>query len=164
MPISPWTNSPIILYHGTTSRFVPSLMAGILVRLGRSRSDFGTGFYTTTSLRQAREWAEAKSGGANDLTRIIRFEVDRDALASLEGLWFVWADSRATDYWTLVRHCRSGLSNRPNHNSLWYDVVAGPVARIWYGTTAVVLDSDQISFHTQVGELLLNESNPEVVQ
>src|SRR5690349_16662077 len=53
-----WTNQHILLYHGTVDTAATGIVAGpIRVRLGRTHTDFGPGFYTTTLLRQAHTWA-----------------------------------------------------------------------------------------------------------
>jgi len=66
-----WSNPPLTLYHGTHSHAVgatPGLPAGsalpgFVPDLSRCRrkTDFGLGFYTTTSLPQAREWASERT-------------------------------------------------------------------------------------------------------
>jgi len=53
-----WTNQDIILYHGTTRNRAQQIQeSGANPMLGRERTDFGRGFYTTTSYRQACSWA-----------------------------------------------------------------------------------------------------------
>jgi hypothetical protein len=114
---TPWNNQDIFLYHGTIDIHVQSIRKGVNVMLGNPRTDFGRGFYTTTIRRQARSWAwqlavDYNAKKAPQLprayARVIRFRVRRDRLAQLETLVFVRGDFHATDYWSLVRHCRSG--------------------------------------------------------
>ena len=52
-----WRNQDLILYHGTLSIFSASIRTKVDVRRGKIGTDFGRGFYTTTTKRQARAWA-----------------------------------------------------------------------------------------------------------
>jgi Protein of unknown function (DUF3990) len=138
------------LAHGT-------VLPGFAVTLGRCRpnTDFGQGFYLTTSEQQARDWANTRArqtrrkrmgGMPHTLAVLLSFDVSRDALASLEMLAFV----RATDdYHDFVDHCRTWAAG-PRHGragpSDLYDVVVGPV-RLW-PQRLVIFDADQISFNT----------------
>ena len=76
---------------------------------------------------------------------VIKFDVDRDWLASLDSLVFVRATS---DFWNLVANCRDGHAphGRSAPHPLPYDVVYGPVTIL--GQKLVIANSDQISFHT----------------
>src|SRR5437764_15305836 len=92
----PWTNQDILLYHGTLHAHVASLLRGVNVVAGRARSDFGRGFYTTTFLAQARNWALQMSIRlAGSQPAVIRFRVNRDTLAKLQTLWFIRGDLQA---------------------------------------------------------------------
>ncbi len=65
-----WSNPPLTLYHGTHRTAVgaiPGLPRGapmtiFVPDLSRSRrnTDFGLGFYTTTNLQQAEQWANKR--------------------------------------------------------------------------------------------------------
>jgi hypothetical protein len=153
-----WANSPLVVYHGTDAASVGAigLSAGIhvptfMVDLGlcRPHTDFGQGFYTTTNLHQARQWANFRLFRAPRLTGnkavVLEFELDRDWLSRLDSLAFV----RDTyDYWDLVSDCRHGFRphQRQTPNPPAYDVVYGPVS-LW-PQKLVLNDCDQISFHT----------------
>lgn len=51
-------STPQVLYHGTTEQYVDSFRQRLLDRrYWRPGRDFGCGFYTTTSIAQARKWA-----------------------------------------------------------------------------------------------------------
>ena len=155
-----WTNQPLILYHGTVDRHVPSILNGVNVRQGRAHTDFGHGFYTTTLERQARTWAsQASRHRRSTRPAVIRFDVDRDALADLECLWFVRGNFDVDDFWSLVFHCRGGNNHARATNQGWYDVVIGPVVASWT-QRMIFSDVDQISFHTSRAANLLNNSNP----
>jgi hypothetical protein len=166
--IPSWTNPEIRLYHGTISASAASILAGISLGSGRVRTDFGQGFYTTTSEPQARNWANKQVVSYNtrnpglplERAAVVEFSVDRDALATLESIWFVRGDSLASDYWDLIRHFRVGHSAGKHHQRTvpksWYDLAIGSLAASWYPATRTVPDSDQISFHTPLAVALLN--------
>jgi hypothetical protein len=159
----PWTHGPLTLYHGcdhvssaNISIPVPPNRHGIRLASNRPFTDFGQGFYTTTSFNQAKYWANnrcRRRGRATDpwLATVLRFDVDRNQLASLEKLCFV-IESSNSDYWDLVQHCRTGVGNHLLRGSSNYDVVFGPVS-LW-PQKLVIKDCDQISFHTS-GSLLI---------
>jgi Protein of unknown function (DUF3990) len=158
-PPPPWTNQNIIVYHGTTSRHAGVILAhGVQVSFGRAAADFGSGFYTTTSERQARSWAwHLANQDPNGTPAVVAFEVSREALAGLETLSFVRGDYEAEDFWSFVVHCRSGANTHTRVSAQFYDVVAGPVAGAWKQRVQLH-DYDQISFHTPVAEAVLNGS------
>src|SRR5437899_1011134 len=98
----PWTNPPIILYHGTALPDAenmqiprPPLRHGVDLSLCRTLSDFGTGFYCTSDPHQAKEWAKQRcrtfhvaNPQATILPAVLRFEVDRRELGALKSLIF----------------------------------------------------------------------------
>lgn len=156
----PWANQPITLYHGTVDVHVPSILAGVNVGAGRARADFGTGFYTSTIDRQALSWAWQLSGRhSGALPAVIRFDVDRDALAALDSVWFVRGGFDADDFWSLVFRCRQGADHGRGVNGGWYDVAVGPVTASWRQRSALA-DADQISFHTARAAAILDMSSP----
>lgn len=155
----------MILFHGTDSvsiagagggavtlRSVSLPLSGFRVQLTLCRpgTDFGQGFYTTSSEHQAREWANSRVRAL--LSRsppiatnavVLSFAVDRNWLAQLDALSFVLP---STDFFDLVDDCRLGF---PPHGRAGgkrsYDVVYGPVRM---GPQKLVLhDCDQVSFH-----------------
>jgi hypothetical protein len=148
---------PLIVYHGTDDALpgargvaVGSPLTGFQVNLNPCRpyTDFGQGFYVKTSEHQARQWANQRwlrspSRGMNAL--VLRFELDREWLASLEHVVFLRATS---DFWDLVADCRHGFAphQRLPPNNSPFDAVYGPVT-LW-PQKLVVQDCDQISFHS----------------
>jgi hypothetical protein len=181
-PPPTWTHQPIVLYHGTlTSHADDITKKGINLKCCKSYTDFGRGFYTTTSLIQAQSWAWHLAAASHTSTSslalpaqsVVMFTVDREALGELLTLAFVRGDWYAEDYWSLVFHCRSGLPghglpkkkpsfyhDQKKHES-YYDVVYGPIAAFWPQRSAMH-DSDQISFHTDKAVNLLNNSHPQI--
>ena len=156
-----WTNQPLLLYHGTLHTHVNPILAGVQLGRGKPYTDFGRGFYTTTVEHQALSWAwqlSLRQSGAQPA--VVSFEVDRNALAKLECLWFVRGSFDADDFWSLVFRCRGGGPDHSRAGSQpWYDTVIGPVAASWRQRLAIY-DADQVSFHTPHAANLLNQSNP----
>lgn len=150
-----WTNSDLMLYHGTDDDAAARILSGgVDLTKCSPLADFGRGFYTTTNLEQAKNWAFLK---ARRISRkrpsskgaVLGMAVNRDWLGKLDSLAFV-RSAAEVDYPTFVRFCRSGCSpHRPTGD---YQVVYGPVA-LWQGVADsnfslfVIQDCDQISFH-----------------
>lgn len=160
----PWSNQPLRLFHGTTGVHADSVLRGIDSKKFVTARDFGPGFYTTTNLEQAWEWANDKADREHATAKVtiaeaavVEFAIERDDLALLEALWFALPNS---DYWDLVRSCRSPRSVTPLHQRKAgrpYDVVIGPVASRWFREPyAAHTDLDQISFHTTAAFRLLD--------
>lgn len=165
-----WTNPRLTVYHGTDNRSAGltgparvNASVGFLPNLAFCRpfTDFGQGFYTTTNLHQARQWANTRVlSRASAYAVVLRFDLDRDWLATLDALAF----TRPTaDFWALVTDCRQGFPphQRPPPSPLPYDVVYGPVT-LW-PQILVIADCDQVSFHTQnavagLGQPFLHEA------
>ena len=154
-----WSNQPLKVYHGcddvSASKIVPTI-GGHAIDLARGRpaTDFGQGFYTTTNVRQAEQWANRRyhfgqAQGAKSAA-VVGFTIDRDAMASLDDMAFVRDDfAPNSDYWQLVAHCRGGNDHARVGTRGYYDVVYGPVSL--YPQFLVIPDADQISFHTPAG-------------
>jgi hypothetical protein len=148
---------PMVVYHGTDDRLTgaPGLAPGsplpgfrINLRICRPNTDFGQGFYVTTSEHQARQWANTRclrSPGRSIKALVVRFELDREWLASLASVAFV---RPTTDFWDLVTDCRHGFAphQRLPPNNPPFDAIYGPVT-LW-PQRLVIQDCDQISFHT----------------
>lgn len=65
----------MILYHGSTE-----LVEKPEIRIGVSFLDFGAGFYTTTSYKQAERWAKIKMKRENkDVGYVSEYEFDLEA-------------------------------------------------------------------------------------
>jgi hypothetical protein len=148
-----WNNPNIILYHGTTTEHIASIEKCIDCLKGELDEDFGQGFYTTTLLRQAQEWAGLRSLGTKWNPAVFKFDIPRDLLATLECLFFVRGDADATDYWTVIDHCRNHQGS--NRGSGWYDLAAGPLS-ISTERKKTKPGYDQISFHSKRATALLD--------
>ena len=155
-----WSNQDLVVYHGTLYSHAQTIQRqGVNPALERARTDFGCGFYTTTSLRQAKSWAWLLAAQSGSAAGVVTLTCPREKLATLETLAFVRGDYDAEDFWSFVFHCRQG---KPYHGravgSGWYDVVSGPVAAFWAQRSAMV-DSDQFSFHTPQAAAALTVTN-----
>lgn len=166
----PWTNQDLVVYHGTLDSHATAIRKkGVNVALGRMRSDFGRGFYTTTIEAQARKWAQLMVQRSvvtpAPVAAVIRFELARDQLAALDSLWFVRGTTTASDYWDLIGYCRTGgAAHARALNNGWYDAVVGPLARARWSRRRIYPGSDQISFHTPRAARLLNACPKRVFQ
>jgi hypothetical protein len=161
----------VTLWHGCTSSDRAVIESkGIDVTVGRVSTDFGRGFYTTTIERQARHWAWLRYNARGAVHPpgthpvVLRFRVDRSKLAELSWIAFVLGAFSNKDFWGLVQHCRGSTPTMINDHKgpvsegglQWYDVAYGPVAAFWEQRIAMV-DSDQMSFHTQRAGRLLTD-------
>ena len=112
-----WSDNVLTLYHGCDENSADSIVAptdgtpnGISLSHCSSATDFGRGFYTTTFLHQAQQWANLKLASLpRTRAAVVRFTVARPLIGGLANMAFV-RDSTPppSDYWDLVAHCRSG--------------------------------------------------------
>lgn len=104
------------LYHGSTVAVKhPS------IKKGRGATDFGKGFYTTTSFAQARKWAILKQKReGSDKAVVSTFEVPDNIL---EMGFKVLRFTGATKEWL-----EFVVGNRRVQKTEKYDLVMGPVA------------------------------------
>lgn len=146
----------MLLYHGSIM-----VIRKPTANRGRAKTDFGKGFYTTTSREQAEKWANIKRerAGGNARAIVSVFELKDEVLynTSYNTRHFDGANAEWLDF--VVGNRRGEV----NHD---YDLIMGPVANDkLYATIALyengVLDAnaaieqlrthqlfDQLSFHT----------------
>ena len=158
-PPPPWDGEWVTLYHGTLEASVVSLLGSVHLSHARAKMDFGRGFYTTTLVEQASEWAYALARRGLGLPAVIAWQVALDDLARLDTLAFVSGDKlQAERFWSFVCHCRvNDTHHARSTNDGWYDLVIGPIAAYWQQRAAID-DSEQLSFHTPTAIALLNAS------
>ncbi|MBI2298139.1 MAG: DUF3990 domain-containing protein [Armatimonadetes bacterium] len=163
-----WDNPDLVLYHGTTQEAAESIRReGIRFGPDGARDlDFGRGFYTTTNLAQARDWARRRCRRTPHWPYLVKYVVPRQELATAKFMAFVRGDARAADYWQLVEHCRSGGGQIPPVDDAsdwgWYDVVIGPVA-VSEGRE-VHAAYDQVSVHAEHGKRILDQHLVELIR
>jgi len=168
MTVIPWTNQAMTVYHGTTLTYAQEIEAGnISVARGKLHRDFGRGFYTTTVYRRARRWANIKAKETPDdpNPRVVEIILRREDLAALGYLAFVNGSRSASDLWSFIHYCRKGATDHgrialsaSGERMSYYDVVFGPIAADWERKIAMQ-DADQISFHTEKAEQVLNSAS-----
>lgn len=146
----------MLLYHGSTMA-----VRKPIVSRGRGKTDFGKGFYTTTSREQAEKWAKIKrdrmGDGAHAIVSV--FELD-DAVLNNPAYHTRHFDGATAEWLDFVVGNRRG---EVHHN---FDLIMGPVANDkLYATITLyengILDAnaaieqlnthqlfDQLSFHT----------------
>jgi hypothetical protein len=132
-----------------------------IVSRGRGKTDFGKGFYTTTSREQAEKWAQIKRDRMGDEAHAIVsvFELD-DAVMNNPAYHTRHFDGATAEWLDFVVGNRRG---EVHHN---FDLIMGPVAndRLYATITLYengILDAnaaieqlnthqlfDQLSFHT----------------
>jgi hypothetical protein len=166
-----WMNDDMVLYHGCSDQSLfPLNPKGIVVgtgphnislSAGALRPDFGPGFYTTTWLHQARNWANLRVGKVSGRSPgakavVLSMRLARNGFANLQSLVF---PSDRDSFYSFVAYCRGG--GNPHADVAYragpYDVIAGPVtvAR----QTLVIGQADQVSFHTVVGTGAISNVN-----
>lgn len=146
----------MLLYHGSTMA-----VRKPIVSRGRGKTDFGKGFYTTTSREQAEKWAQIKRDRMSDEAHAIVsvFELD-DAVLNNPAYHTRHFDGATAEWLDFVVGNRRG---EVHHN---FDLIMGPVANDkLYATITLyengILDAnaaieqlnthqlfDQLSFHT----------------
>lgn len=103
------------LYHGSNTIIEnPRLLEP------KRTLDFGSGFYTTTSEQQAKEWILKKSKNETDRKYVNVYTLENEQLDTLNVLWF---DTPCDEWIDFVM--RNRQDEMFSHN---YDVVYGPVA------------------------------------
>ena len=144
------------LYHGTFSLDIaqPDLSKC------RNKTDFGNGFYTTTSVEQARKWAVLRKNRFHtENAYIIEYEIDDNILSSRE--YKIRFFDGATKEWLEFVY-----NNRKGRETEQFDMVMGPVANDSLYATLLLYEQgvlsvaatieqlkthalfDQLSFHT----------------
>jgi hypothetical protein len=152
-----WTNQDIVLYHGTSLPQANDIVSDqVKLYFGNRAADFGRGFYTTTNLSQARRHSAKRSKYRGLGSAVVQITLPREELAYLHGLAFVLGEASATDFWSLIEFCRTGMSGHARHAAKFYDVVYGPVTSN-YRERLLHRGFDQVSFHTERALETLNQ-------
>ena len=105
----------MILYHGSIE-----IVENPEIRIPSRSLDYGYGFYTTTSLKQAEDWVKRKLNANTPVGYVNIYEFDNNLIKSLKTLLF----ESPTEEW--VDFVMSNRTNKDfNHD---FDIVYGPVA------------------------------------
>ena len=106
------------VYHGSTICVSePKLLSA------SRRLDFGSGFYTTTDLRQAKRWAQIKMRRVQSETAIVSI-YDADEVFAAKDLNIKNFETATEEWLNFVMLCRTGKLEQ----NVAYDVIRGPVA------------------------------------
>lgn len=126
----------ITLYHGSPDRVLHPE-----IRKPNRRLDFGSGFYLTSSLRQANDWTRRRGGGY-----VSQFAFDDDeARRALRVLTFASPTEAWLDFVMANRQ-------RPDfHHD--FDIVVGPVANDRVYTSFALYESGIIDKQILIAEL-----------
>jgi hypothetical protein len=142
-------------YHGTSSEVAQSIRTnGIDLTKGSPYSDFGQGFYMTTSKDEALASA-GRLYGPNNLD-VVEFQVPNSKLNELSSLNFPTADADWADFVSF--HKQFGPSDLL-HGGEPYDLVSGPLFRRFSSSEGVLPWMDrlpQTSIHTEKAVDLFN--------
>ncbi len=105
----------MILYHGSID-----IVESPEIRIPSRTLDYGSGFYTTTSFRQAEDWVMRKLN-ANTLVGYVNvYEFDETLMNSLNAMLF----ESPTEEW--VDFVMNNRTNKDFYHD--FDIVYGPVA------------------------------------
>ena len=131
----------MLVYHGSIEKVeTPEL------RMSNRTLDYGSGFYTTTSLRQAEEWVRRRMAEHKaDKGFVNIFELDEKALKNLNCLFF----DKPSDEWVdfvMQNRMQKGYSHQ-------YDVVYGPVANDRVYAAFALYESGLLSKQLLIAEL-----------
>lgn len=105
----------MIIYHGSTE-----IVYKPEIRVPDRALDYGSGFYTTTSYKQAEDWVKRKLKAGTCLGFVNVYELDEGAVKKCRSLFF----EKPTEEWVDFVMKNRTLKNY-NHD---YDIVYGPVA------------------------------------
>ena len=105
----------MILYHGSIE-----IVENPEIRIPSRSLDYGSGFYTTTSLKQAEDWVKGKLNSNIPVGHVNVYEFDENLIMNLNTLFF----ESPTEEW--VDFVMNNRTNKDyNHD---FDIVYGPVA------------------------------------
>lgn len=128
------------LYHGSLN-----IVEKPEIRETTHTLDFGSGFYTTTSLTQALDWAKRRMREPVDIGYVNVYEFDINNLANLKVLRF----DKPSDEWIDFIE-----KNRQDINFIHdYDIVYGPVANDRVYVQLALYEQGFISKTTLISEL-----------
>lgn len=131
------------LYHGTVHEFgTPD------PEMGRERTDFGVGFYTTDSERMADDWLKGADGKHVNVYEVTLAQIESCVLrirryegASVEWAKFVYANRK----------------NRLRSNK--YDIIIGPLADNALNKWFEKIDRSEITWEELAGKISLRRYN-----
>ena len=130
------------LYHGSTAKVIKPHLTKC-----RANTDFGKGFYTTSSKEQAEKWAILKQQRSGSTAVVSEFEFDESILldsGDLKILHFTGADKSWLDF---------VFANRKGLSAVEYNIVLGPVANDRLFTTITLYENGVLSANAAIEQL-----------
>ena len=135
------------LYHGSTM----TVRKPTATR-GRTKTDFGKGFYTTTSPEQAEKWARIKKnreGKKEDVRAVVSvFEID-DSILNSSQYKTMHFDGAAAEWLDFVVANRRGASHD-------FDMIMGPVANDNLYATISLYENGTFNVNAAIEQLKTN--------
>ena len=130
----------MILYHGSVE-----IVENPEVRIPSRSLDYGSGFYTTTSLKQAEDWVKRKLNNNIQVGYINVYELDESMINNLNILLF---NSPSEEWVDFV------MKNRTDKD-FWhdFDIVYGPVANDKVYAAFALYEGGIIDKQTLISEL-----------
>ncbi len=131
------------LYHGSTM-----VVRKPTISRSRAKTDFGKGFYTTTSREQAEKWAQIKKArNGNNANAIVSiFEID-DNIVNNPDYNTRHFNGATADWLDFV------VGNRQGKLSHDYDLVMGPVADDKLYATISLYETGSLGVNAAIEEL-----------
>jgi hypothetical protein len=125
------------LYHGGLVKVEqPKLLQNAVVR----PCDFGSGFYTTTDLDQAKRWSKLRQVRNQAVHGVVSVYEAPDNLFELDGLKRLIFSAPSPEWLDFV------MANRTKDTFLHdYDLVIGPVANDRVYATLALFEAEQLS-------------------
>ena len=105
----------MILYHGSID-----VVESPEIRIPSRTLDYGSGFYTTTSFKQAEDWVKRKLNANTPVGYVNVYEFDETLMNTLNALLF---ESPTEEWVDFVMNNRTDKDF--NHD---FDIVYGPIA------------------------------------
>lgn len=130
----------MILYHGSIE-----IVESPEIRIPSRSLDYGYGFYTTTSLKQAEDWVKRKLNANIQVGYVNVYELDESIIKNLNALLF---NSPSEEWVDFV------MKNRTDKDFYHdFDIVYGPVANDKVYAAFALYEGGIIDKQTLISEL-----------
>ena len=130
----------MILYHGSIE-----IVENPEIRIPSRSLDYGSGFYTTTSLKQAEDWVKRKLNANTQVGYVNVYELDESIIKNLNALLF---NSPSEEWVDFV------MKNRTDKDFYHdFDIVYGPVANDKVYAAFALYEGGIIDKQTLISEL-----------
>ena len=130
----------MILYHGSIE-----IVESPEIRIPSRSLDYGYGFYTTTSLKQAEDWVKRKLNANIQVGYVNVYELDESRIKNLNALLF---NSPSEEWVDFV------MKNRTDKDFYHdFDIVYGPVANDKVYAAFALYEGGIIDKQTLISEL-----------